>query len=499
MEKISRQEKALVEKLGDRWTRLTTLYKIINKQGKEELFNPNPEQRYLNNHLWYLNLILKARQLGFTTYICLLFLDICLFNSNVRAGIIAHNREDAESFFKDKIKFAYDKLPAGLKAIRPSRSDSTRELSFSNNSSIRVGTSLRSGTLQLLHVSEFGKICAQYPAKAKEIVTGAFNTIQAGQYIFVESTAEGKGGYFHDYCVEAQNMAAEGRKLSQLQFKFFFFPWWKNDGYRIKPELVRIPNKLQEYFADLEGKHGIKLDASQKAWYVEKKRTQGDDITREYPSYAEEAFLASVEGQYYASEMRKLRERGRITTFEHTEGVPVNLGWDLGIDDETTIWAHQRIAGEDRLIGYIHGSGEGLAYYVRILRNDTPWTFGNLFLPHDGKHKTLQTGKSTQQLLQGLGFNNVYIVERTLDLLASIETTRRFLLKCWIEAAECEDGIKSLDNYRKKPDRTNGGFLAAPLHDWASHGADGFRTLACGIEAHGIASDQLNGWTPPRG
>ena len=52
-------------------------------------------------------------------------------------------------------------------------------LYFSTNPLPRMNLpkSARSGTLQRLHVSEFGKICAQYPKKAREIVTGAFPAV----------------------------------------------------------------------------------------------------------------------------------------------------------------------------------------------------------------------------------------------------------------------------------------------------------------------------------
>ena len=69
--------------------------------------------------------------------------------------------------------------------------DNIRELSFSNGSRIAVGTSFRSGTLQFLHISEFGKICAKYPEKAREIVTGAIEALSIDGKLFIESTAEG--------------------------------------------------------------------------------------------------------------------------------------------------------------------------------------------------------------------------------------------------------------------------------------------------------------------
>lgn len=168
--------------------------------------------------MWYCNLILKARQLG----ISLLFLDRCLFNSNQNAGTIAHTKEDAEILFR-RVKFAYDSLPVEIKLIRPANTDNARELQLSNGSTLRVGTSMRSSTLQYLHISEFGKICAKYPDKAHEIITGSLNAIAPGQYVFIESTAEGREGYFYEMCKVAQANKDSGKKLSPLDFRFISF------------------------------------------------------------------------------------------------------------------------------------------------------------------------------------------------------------------------------------------------------------------------------------
>ena len=89
-----------------------------------------------------------------------------------------------------------------------------RRAVFANNSSIRVSTSMRSGTLQLLHISEYGQLCARFPEKAREVRTGALNTIQAGQVVFIESTAEGKEGHFYDLCEAAQAKQRIGTPLT---------------------------------------------------------------------------------------------------------------------------------------------------------------------------------------------------------------------------------------------------------------------------------------------
>ena len=100
-------EKQLLEHLKDRWWRLNNLYWIKPKQGRSSelvLFQPNWAQKELYDNLWYRNTILKARQLGVTTYWSIFFLDDCIFNANREAGIIADTRENAEEIFTDYLK-----------------------------------------------------------------------------------------------------------------------------------------------------------------------------------------------------------------------------------------------------------------------------------------------------------------------------------------------------------------------------------------------------------
>src|SRR3954453_14715452 len=126
-----------------RW-RIDNLYHITDKNGQKLRFQMNWAQEALFNEMSFQNVILKARQLGFTTFIQIFMLDACLFNSNVRAGTIAHTLTDAQTIFRDKIKFPYDNLPEALKAARPITASNTTELMLANNSSIRVGASMRS-------------------------------------------------------------------------------------------------------------------------------------------------------------------------------------------------------------------------------------------------------------------------------------------------------------------------------------------------------------------
>src|SRR5690606_5963110 len=270
-----------LKRLRDKHWRLNNLYFITNKQGKKVRFRMTAEQLEYYEGIHTRNIILKARQLGFTTEQCIIQLDAALFES-AKCALIAHTLNDAKRLFREKIKYAYDNLPAEIRLANPARNDAAGELVFAKGGSLYVSTSFRGGTLRYLHISEFGKICAKYPEKAREIVTGAFEAVAADCFVTIESTAEGRAGYFFEYSQSAEKQAASKQPLGQLDWKFFFFSWWKNPEYSLEPTSA-LPTRLVDYFAELEDKHGIKLTDGQKAWYHAKEKTLGDDMKREYP------------------------------------------------------------------------------------------------------------------------------------------------------------------------------------------------------------------------
>lgn len=481
---------SLVEQWADPRWRLNNLYHIKDKAGRKVPFRLNDAQNDLLDELHYLNVILKARQLGFTTFIQIFMLDACLFNSNTAAGVIAHTREDAEAFFKDKIKFAYDNLDEAIKAHVSCTQDSAKSLAFSNGSSIRVGTSLRSGTFQYLHISEFGKICARFPDKAREIVTGALNTIEAGQFAFIESTAEGTEGAFFDMCQEAQRKAQQGQRLTALDFKFHFHPWWRDKGYQLDEPVIIEPG-LRAYFNKLESQ-GIVLTAPQRAWYAKKSQTQKEDMKREYPSSPEEAFENNIEGAYLAEQMIRLRKRGGICKIPILDA-PVDTFWDLGINDDMVIWFRQRVGPEHRFIDHYENSGEGLEHYARILK-ERGYLYGRHYLPHDGGHRRLGfQAKSVQEMLLDLGVRPVDVVPRIPNMKVGIEASRAYLANCWFDEERCAKGIKALDNFRKEWDDKRGVWKDEPRHDWASHGYKAFETAAVALTP--VEYDHEDRWT----
>jgi len=479
------QLKTVADSFQDQLWRLNNLYKIQDKQGDEVLFKLNWAQEQLLENFWYMNVILKARQLGMTTFIDILLLDNACFYANTRCGIIAHTREDAKVIFQTKVKFPYEHLPDQIRAYLNPRQDTTNEYLFSNDSSIRVGTSMRSGTLNYLHISEYGKLCAKYPEKASEVRTGALNTVQAGQCVTVESTAEGSFGHFYEICEQARDNERMGVPLSTLDWKFHFFPWWREPAYALPPEMAQsvvITRDDEEYFEETEATIGEKLTDGQRRWYVKKKMEQGEYMLREFPSTPDEAFRASIEGAYYKHQMNWLRMNKHICRVPYDPRLPVNTFWDLGMADETCIAFHQRYGLEHRFIDYYSATGEALSHYKRKLQ-ELPYTYGNHFLPHDVEVREMSSGVTRRESLLKLGVRPLRVVPRIEDEMDGVDAVRSILPTCWFDQANCAGLIKCLDHYRKEWDDKMGCFKTKPLHDWSSHGAKAFEQFAVGYKA----------------
>jgi hypothetical protein len=466
--------------LSDRSWRLNNLYYIKDKSGKKVLLKLNWAQQHLYQSIWYINVILKARQLGFTTFVMIYFLDACLFNSNHAAGVIAHTKDDAQDLFDNKVKFAYDNLPAWLKDHIQADQDTAKKLVFSNGSSFTVGTSLRSGTYQKLLISEYGKISAKYPDKAREIKTGALNTVEAGQQIFIESTAEGKSGEFFEIVQASRKLQDQNKALTRLEPKFHFYAWHRNPEYRLtddETERTVVPADLEDYLSDLE------LDKNQRAWYAAKAAIMKDDMKREYPSTPDEAFEGSLQGAFYTLEMQEVRKAGGICRLPYDRNYQVTTFWDIGGSrDQFSIIFYQYINREHRIIDYHESNGQGWNYYAKLL-NDKGYAYAKHYLPHDGRQRKvgleLYTG---MELAEQVGIRPIEIVPVTKSVYTDIMNFCKPLLpQILFDETNCALLIDRLDNYRKRWDDINGMWLNDAYHDEASHGADAFRTLAVSV------------------
>lgn len=477
------------EWLDYRW-RLSNIYWIQDEKGRNVPFRPNPQQIDLLASLWWLNLILKSRQHGMSTLVDILALDKAVFEKNQNCGIIAHGLREAQELFRTKVLYPYKRLPEPVLDAVTAVTQSKTELELSNGSRIAVGTSMRSGTYQFLHVSEFGKISRRYPDKAKEIVTGSFQAVHQGQWIFVESTAEGRDGWFYDMVQAAKKRKSSGVKLSLLDFRLHFFAWWQDAKNTADPDGVVITERLQTYFRELVDDHGIVLTDGQRAWYALKLAIMGDTMYAEHPSTPEEAFKAAVAGAIYGKQIALMYERKLIGKVPHIPGIPVNTYWDLGRNDATAIWCEQYVAGRHRFIRYYENRMHEVAHYVQKLQEyqfGEKWIFGKHFLPHDAETITLASasnkdGRNVKELLitAGVPESSIVIVPMISDLGVGHDLVRAILPMCEIDEEHCDQGWKCMENYEYEFDEKVKDFRSHPRENWAIHGADAFRQFAQG-------------------
>jgi len=443
----------LEEGLKSRLWRLNNLYYIRDEDGRRVKFKLNLVQMLLFKALWWLNIILKSRQHGITTFACIYFLDECFFNSNTSAGIIAHKLKDVQKIFRDKVKYAYDNMPEVLRERNPAIKDDANELLLSNHSGVYVGVSMRSGTLQLLHVSEYGWLCAHAPQRAKEVKTGALETIHAGGIIIIESTAEGIGNDFHLLCNDAQEKKRSGVKLTRLDFKFHFFNWYTKDSNILDPESVVIDDEMQEYFEKIEAMTGDKISLPHKAWYTKKKQILRQDIYKEHPSIPDEAFISNLEGAYFGHGMVKVKEQKRVGFYPWESRTKVFTFWDTGTI-HTAIWFWQFIRAEVRVIDVFYdNTGQGLETFSKLLQ-EKEYTYAQHYCgwdlnPKNGSNrKNMVTGTPIIEDAERLGIKFICLPQYSFN--DRIIAVRDVLDKCTFNEQTCGSiGVPALFNYRQ--------------------------------------------------
>ena len=473
----------LLENLKSKVWRLNNLYYIRDKDGKEIKLKLNKAQvTVFRDFKHNKKIILKSRQRGISTGYAIYQLDECIFRPGTQAGVQSYGKDEAEKL-KMKVDFAWDKLDQRIKdalGITTSK-DNTSMIEFSNGSTLKIGN-FRGDTLQMLHVSELGKIAKKYPEKAKELKTGAFQSVSVNNKITIESTAEGRSGLFYEMWTKAVAKQRTGMTLTPLDFQPIFLSWIDDEDCRLTTP-VPITGDKEKYFNTLERDTGLHIPNEARWWWMAKFEELGFEIYQEYPATPEEAFAQSVEGTYYKHEYENLK----LITNAYRPELLVHMAFDLGMNDTFSIgfvqcWIEQGIK-KTRVIGYYSNEGHGLQHYRDVLDYisiDKGWKFDVTYVPHDVSVRELIAGKSRWQALLDLGFNPMLVPRHRVQ--DGIQAVREFLKETEVDAEEAIDIIDAVQNYKKKFDDRLGVYLDTPMHDKYSHPADMLRYMAMGLK-----------------
>jgi hypothetical protein len=225
------------------------LLKVRTRDGQTGPLRANVAQREFERRRGGHNIILKARQMGLTTWAGARFFLRTITRPGTLTLQVAHTQESAEEIFRIVHRFL-DCLPEALRQgpLRTSRAN-TRQIVFAEiDSQYRVVTAGdrnagRGLTVQNLHCSEL----ARWPGNPAEILAGLRAAMAPGAEMILESTPDGVGGCFHE----------EWQKAPETGMVRHFFPWWLERRY--KAEAVAAES-LTDDERELMMRHGLDLE-----------------------------------------------------------------------------------------------------------------------------------------------------------------------------------------------------------------------------------------------
>lgn len=290
-----------------RWFMENLLY-IVDKNGKLVKFKLNEEQNIMMNHIEFClandlpirMIVLKARQIGSTTFFAAFGFWMACMNANVNYNIVAHRDDSAQNIY-NKSRVFYQNLP---KELRPATIQFSSEgITFNNkegtgiNSRIMFATAsedvYRSLTITYLHQSErafFKGDIVAIDNSLNQTVAYLPRTV-----IVKESTANG-----YNWFKDEWDLAVKGKSA----YTPFFFPWFIHSEYRLP-----VPRDFVLTEEEKELKERFNLDDEQIYWrrFTIENNCNGnvDQFKQEYPSTPEEAFIASGTSVFGADTIEK--------------------------------------------------------------------------------------------------------------------------------------------------------------------------------------------------
>jgi hypothetical protein len=275
---------------------LRELIKITKKDASVDVLEPNVPQMKYYETIKELHskgkpiriIILKARQMGFSTMTEAIMFKLTATQKNIRTGIIAHEDKATDNLFNMSKSF-YDRLPDEWKP--EIRASNAKELVFNNkdgtglNSRFSVMTASgeaqgASATYQNLHISEF----ALWKGNKNLILGTLLQTVPnlPNTMVVIESTARGFNEFkdMWDAAVSGQN-----------DYTPLFFAWWEMPDYKMPYSGFELMPEEEE----LKDRFGLKNEQLEwRRWCI--RNNCNNDINifhQEYPSYPEEAFVAT--------------------------------------------------------------------------------------------------------------------------------------------------------------------------------------------------------------
>lgn len=221
-----------------------SLLKVRDREGVTRQLIANPAQVAFERRRRRVNIVLKARQMGMTTWIAGRYFLRTITQCGVLTVQVAHTREAAESIFA-LVERMWENLPPRLRHgdLARSRANVCQMVFPALDSEFRVVSAAdpnagRGLTIQNLHLSEV----ARWPGDAQETLAGLRAALAPGGEMTLESTPQGACGTFYE-----EWMGADESGLAR-----HFFPWWMEPAY-----VANAVTDLRRDECDLMRQHGL--------------------------------------------------------------------------------------------------------------------------------------------------------------------------------------------------------------------------------------------------
>lgn len=247
----------------------------------------------------------------------------------------------------------------------------------------------------------------------------------------------------------------------------------KNSNWFVQKLTVDDTNVLTESDIQEERESGMTDDMIQQEFYC--------------------SFTAAILGSYYWKEYDEAEKDGRFENVPYQIDLPVYTVWDLGIADAMAIGFYQIAGQEVHKIDYIEKTGEGFAYFAKILQ-EKGYVYGKHFAPQDIKARELSTGKTRLEAAKALGIDFEVIPD--IGVQNGIDLARGLFKRLWVDKTKCAEWLKLIPQYTKEYDENNKIFKDKPLHDWTSHGADEYRYAAVVLDKMNPSTKQARQYYP---
>lgn len=254
-------------------------------------------------------------------------------------------------------------------------------------------------------------------------------------------------------------------------------PNWKNHFY----DLYNMAKENPDWFCE---KLTLEDTKAYDQSVIEEDRQNGmseELIQQEYFC----SFDVWIIWSYYASLIEKAKDEWRITKLPVASYTKTDIFIDIWVNDSFAIWIKQNEWQYYNFIKYFEDNWKQLDYYFNFIEDflsDHALSLWYIYIPHDWNNKAhsyLVSGITIlDKFKQYFWADKVKLIERPKSVNDWIEDVRKILNRCRFDEEETKQGIRCLENYKKKYDNVKKVFSDKPDHDWASHWADAFRYFA---------------------